>query len=163
MKVATLLREPAACTKVQRREFERFVREGFGGSDEGLPGRIRDASRLAFCYSTGDTLVAIAGLKVPAERHRNDVFNKAYARASSADYPLELGWVFVVPSHRGNGIGESLCRQLLEGVPASGVFATTRPNNSPMIRILDALGFTRVGKPFPRRDHELLLFLLSGP
>jgi RimJ/RimL family protein N-acetyltransferase len=156
-------KEPIACTEDERREFAHLVRQGIRGSDEGLDGRIRDARCLAFYYAAGDTLAGIAGLKAPSERYRWDVFRKADAGVSSADFKLELGWIFVVPAHRGNRIGETLCRKLLAHVPTSSVFATTRPNNSFMIRILLALGFARVGKPYPRRDEELVLYLRSGP
>jgi RimJ/RimL family protein N-acetyltransferase len=160
---AALFKEAIACTEAERRDFERLVRQGFEGSDEGLPGRIRDAKWLAFYYAAGGTLAAIAGLKAPAERYRDDIFNHADARVSPADYKLELGWVFVVPAHRGNQIGEDLCRSLLARVPTSAVFATTRPHNSSMIRILLALGFARAGQPFPRRNEELVLFLRPLP
>jgi RimJ/RimL family protein N-acetyltransferase len=127
-----------------------------------LDGRIRDANRLAFYYAAGDTLAAVAALKAPNERYRDDVFKKADAGISTAEYKLELGWVFVVPVHRGNRIAASLCQQLLTRVSASCVFATTRPDNISMIRILLALGFARAGKPYPRRNEELVLFLRQG-
>jgi ribosomal protein S18 acetylase RimI-like enzyme len=159
----THLKEASACTEAERREFAPLVRQGFEGSDEGLDGRIRDANYLAFYYAAGDTLAAVAALKAPSDRHRDDVFKKADARVSPADYRLELGWVFVVPGHRGNGVAESLCRLLLARVPTACVFATTRPTNTSMIRILLALGFARVGKPYPRRNEQLVLFLRSCP
>ena len=46
-------------------------------------------------------------------------------------------------------------------VRTSCVFATTRPDNISMIRILLALGFEGAGKPYPRRNEELVLFLRS--
>jgi ribosomal protein S18 acetylase RimI-like enzyme len=148
---------------VERREFARLVRQGFQGSDEGLDARIRDARCLAFYYAAGDTLAAVAALKAPSQRYREEVFKKADAGISAADYKLELGWVFVLPVHRGSRIGEGLCRKLLARVTTSRVFATTRPNNDSMIRILHALGFVRVGKPYARRDEDLVLYLRSGP
>ena len=156
-----LLKEPLTCTETERREFARLVRKGFDGSDEGLDSRIRSARWLAFHFAPGDTLAAVAGLKAPDEQSRNDVFERAHAHVSLANYRLELGWVFVVPAHRGNRIGESLCQLLLARVPTPWVFATTRPNNMSMIRILLALGFARVGMPFPRRNEELVLYLRS--
>ncbi len=155
------LEEPIACTERERRAFARLVRQGFRGSDERLPGRIRNAKWLAFHYAVGDTLAAIAALKVPTARCRDEVFEKAEAGVSAADYQLELGWVFVLPGYRGKRVAARLCRELLARVPRSRVFATTRPSNTAMISILRALGFVRVGKPFPRRDEELLLFLRS--
>ncbi|MFC1575070.1 GNAT family N-acetyltransferase [Gemmatimonadota bacterium] len=157
------LKQPLHCTDGERREFARLVREGFHGSDESLPDRIRGASCLGFQYAADDTLAAVAALKLPNERYREEVFAAAEAGASPADFELELGWVFVVPSHRGSRIAESLCRLLMAPVPRARVFATTRPENVSMIRILLALGFVRTGKPFPRRDEELVLFLRSTP
>lgn len=162
MSGTTHFKEPIACSEIERREFARLVREGFRGSDESLDSRIRDARWLAFHYAAGGPLTAIAGLKAPGERYRDAVFKKAHAPVSPATYKLELGWVFVVPPYRGNRIGESLCRALLERVPSTSVFAMTRTNNLSMIRILRALGFARAGKPYARRDEELALFLRSS-
>ena len=155
------LKEPIACSEGELREFARLVRQGFDGSDEGLPGRIRDAKWLAFHYTNGDTLGAIAGLKAPKKEYRDDVFKKAVAGVSPADYKLELGWVFVVPVHRGNRIATNLCQLLLSRASWPNVFATTRPDNSSMINILLALGFARAGKPYLQRNEELVLYLRS--
>jgi GNAT superfamily N-acetyltransferase len=155
------LKKPSACTEGERREFARLVRQGFATANEGLDGRVRGARWLAFYCGLDDTLQAIAALKAPTERYREDVFRMAGAGISPADYPLELGWVFVVPAHRGNRIAEGLCRRLLERAPATAVFATTRTDNASMMRILTALGFARVGTPYPWRHEELVLFLQS--
>ncbi|MGD8699992.1 MAG: hypothetical protein PVJ43_11915, partial [Gemmatimonadales bacterium] len=157
------LKEPMACTERERQEFERLVRQGFAGSDEGLPSRIRDAKWLAFHYTARNALGAIAALKAPTEEYRRDVFEKADAGVSHADYELELGWVFVAPAYRGKRIAESLCAQLVSGERTAGVFATTRTNNTSMIRILHALSFSRVGNPYRRRDERLVLFLRPPP
>ena len=159
MNGTALFKPPIACGQGERREFARLVRQGFDGSDEGLPGRIRDAKWLAFCYAGGDTLAAVAALKAPSKEYRDHVFQQAEAPVSPDDYKLELGWVFVVPAHRGRRIAESLCQQLLARVPTSCVYATTRPDNVHMIRILLALDFVRTGEPYPHRDKELVLFL----
>ena len=42
-------------------------------------------------------------------------------------------------------------------------FATTRTDNVSMIRILHALDIARVGKPYPRRNEQLVLFLRVVP
>jgi ribosomal protein S18 acetylase RimI-like enzyme len=158
----TQLKEPTACTAGQRRDFARLVRQGFEGSDDGLAHRIEEAHLLGFYYTTGEGLAAVAALKSPGERYRSDVFEKAGVAASPGDYRLELGWVYVVPAHRGKQVAEKLCRQLLACVPASCVFATTRISNAVMIRILLSLGFERVGKPYLRRNEKLIVFLREG-
>lgn len=164
MKRTLDIQEPGACSDAGLREFERLVREGFDGSDETLPDRIRAARRLAFHRSAEGALSAIAGLKAPGGEYRRAVFEKAGAAGDADDYRLELGWVYVAPEQRGRGLGEDLCRRLLAQARGCGVFATTRPDNAPMIRILLRLGFTRAGEPYPRadRDEQLVLFLLPG-
>jgi len=159
---AARFKQPMACTEDERRAFADRVRQGFAGA-ESLDGRIRDAKWLAFYHAAAETLGAVAALKAPNARYRDAVFTQAEVPDSSTDYPLELGWVFVVPAHRGNRIAEGLCRQLLARVPTAGVFATTRTTNAPMIRALLALGFARAGKPYPRRNEELILFLRPRP
>lgn len=154
-------REPSACSEGERRAFARLVRQGFATANEALESRVRDAKWLAFYYAPGGRLEAVAALKAPTERYREEVFKKADAPVNPSDYPIELGWVFVVASHRGNRVAERVCRQLVERVPTSPVFATTRTDNASMMRTLGALGFTRVGSPYQWRNEELVLFLRS--
>lgn len=158
----TRLAEPGACTDQERTAFARLVREGFGSDAATLPGRIRAARWLAFRYA-GETPVGIAALKAPPASYRDGVFRNAGAGVDGAAYVLELGWVWVAPGARRKGIAADLCRHLLARVPATAVFATTRPDNTPMIRILEALDFGRVGHPYARRDERLSLFLRPRP
>lgn len=152
-------KEPAACSERERQEFARLVRKGFNGSDAGLVDRIERARLLAFQYANDDSFAAIAGLKSPDERSRRDVFDQAAVPVSAERYEVELGWVYVLPSHRGKHIAEGLCRRLLAFVPGIGVFATTNPDNIPMIRILVAVGFEQIGRPCIHRNKELVVFL----
>lgn len=151
------LRRPSACNESELREFARLVRQGFPGAKD-LERRIGDSEWLAFHYAADDTLAGVAALKAPGTGYRAAVFEKANASISPADYSVELGWVFVSPVHRGNGFGGNLCAGLLACVPASSVFSTTRTDNALMMRILRALGFVRVGRPYAWRDEELVLF-----
>lgn len=155
-------KRPADCTGDELRRFAAAVRQGFASANETLEGRIRRAEWLAFHDAGGGgALDAVAALKAPERSYREEVFEKADARVSPDDFELELGWVFVLPAHRGRGIAESLCRQLLARVPAARIFATTRTDNALMMRILRALGFVRVGRPYRRRGEELVVFLHS--
>lgn len=154
----TRLTEPSACAESERREFARLVRQGFPGAED-LERRIRQARWLAFHHAADATLAAVAALKAPTARYREDVFRRAGALGDSTRCEAELGWVFVSPAYRGSGVAEALCRALLAHLPESGVFATTRPDNGPMIRILLALHFARVGEPYAWRGERLVLFL----
>lgn len=158
MNSTMLFKEPTACTQDECLQFARLVREGFAGARD-LDARIPASRLLAFHYAAAGPLVAIAALKAPGEQYREDVFRKAGAAASHVDYELELGWVFVAPSHRRQQVAATLCRRLMARVAASSVFATTRTDNVVMTKILVPLGFTRVGRPYPRRGEQLLLFL----
>jgi ribosomal protein S18 acetylase RimI-like enzyme len=155
-------KRPAACSESERREFARLVREGFRGSDESLPGRIELSKSLAFYYGTDESLGAIAGLKAPGGGHRRRLFEKASLSESPDAFGVELGWVYVTPASRRRGVAGKLCRGLLASASDEGVFATTRPDNAPMIRLLRALGFERAGRPFPRRDEMLSVYLRPG-
>jgi GNAT superfamily N-acetyltransferase len=154
---------PDSCSDHELADFAHLVREGFEGSDAGLPGRIRKARRLAFHYVSGSELVAIAALKAPDGRERASLFGMAGA-PTDAEHELELGWVFVYPRYRGRRIARTLCELVLAHAPGTGIYATTRPDNEPMKRTLSMLSFVQAGKPFPhrRRDEELLLFLRPG-
>lgn len=157
-----VLKAPSECSELELAEFERLVRSGFDGSDHDLPIRIRAASRLAFLFGLDSGAVAIAGLKQPRPEYTAEVFTKAKCGGDPSEWRLELGWVFVSPTHRGAGIGRALCEQLLQPLEDDPIFATTRPDNSPMIRILESLGFKHVGGPFLKRKQELLVYLWSG-
>lgn len=154
--------EPLACTEEERQRFARLVRQGFAGTSADLDSRIRSAHCLAFYYNDS-TLGGIAALKGPPAQYCANVFTQAEAPQQSAEYRMELGWVFVAPGHRGEGVAERLCRALMARVPGTGVFATTRPDNVAMMTILRALGFARVGVPYLRHDEELALFVRPGP
>lgn len=162
MSGTTVCRPPIDCTDRERREFARLVRQGFPGA-RNLETRIRNAKWLAFQDTGGDRFAAVSALKAPGKRYRDDLFHRAGAPVSSVDYDVELGWVFVAPAHRGKRVAEKLCRLLLARVPASPVFATTRPSNAAMLRILHSLGFARVGRPYPRRNEELVLLVRPSP
>ena len=155
------VRRPNECTDGELREFERLVREGFDGSDDSLVSRMGDASCLAFQRAIDGTYIGVAGLKRPSEEHTAWVFAKAGADMPPVDCWVELGWVYVVPDHQRNRIASKLCSELMERSPGACVYATTRPDNVPMIQILLALGFVRTGRSFVRRAQELALFVRS--
>ncbi|MDX1578971.1 MAG: GNAT family N-acetyltransferase [Gemmatimonadota bacterium] len=156
------LKAPADASDTECRAFARLVRLGFGPAPDHRLDRIRAASRLAYVIGEGGSLVAVAALKRPDESYRRDVFLKAGVPVRPSDVELELGWVFVTPDRRGSGIARRLCAELLAAVPGTALFATTRPDNLPMARILLDLDFERSGRPYSREAEELALFLRWG-
>lgn len=159
MTESPLIKPPAQCAAHELAEFERLVREGFAGSDETLPARIRRARLLCFGFAPGGGICAIAALKRPAPEHRARTFELAREPRRSGAFELELGWVYVIPRARGAGLATLLCRALLARAADEPLFATTRSDNAPMIQVLGDLGFERAGSPFLRGAEELDLYL----
>jgi RimJ/RimL family protein N-acetyltransferase len=158
----TELKTPAQCSPEELSAFESLVRKGFDGSDSTLRDRMARAACLAFRHDRDGALVAIAGLKSPDGEFVRWTFERAGSGVRPGDGERELGWVFVLPDHRGRGTARALCRGLLEWAGGTPVFATTRPDNEPMIHILEELDFVRAGEPFRRGAKELSLFILEG-
>jgi len=103
-------------------------------------------------------LVGVAGLKFPSENHRNEVSSGASIKLSEKFFPLELGWVFVLPSARG-GKSYLLCEPLVAAATGAGVFATSRAGNKPMHSTLGKLGFVRQGDDWPSGQNQDNLWL----
>lgn len=163
MSGSQILRAPSECSDSELDEFERLVRLGFEGSDDTLSIRVRAAHRLAFRVDHDVGVVAIAALKRPRPEFTAEVFSKAGCSVAPDDWRRELGWVFVAPPHRKAGYGRTLCEQLLRQLGNEPVYATTRPDNSAMIRILESLRFEQHGGPFMGRRETLLVYLRSAP
>ena len=159
----THISAPADCTAEQRSEFAGLVQRGFPTARD-LDRRIGEAALLALHRGPDQRVVAVAALKLPSEAYRRQLFERAATSLSSESHALELGWVLVEPELRGHKLASRLCAQLVDCVPESEVFATTRPSNVAMIATLRRLGFSRSGAPFPhpQRGEELVLFT-RGP
>jgi len=125
----------------------------------GLSTRVKRAHSLAFLRS-GKCLIGVAGLKFPSENHRDEVSNGSGVGISERDFPLELGWIFVLPSARG-GKSYALCDPLIEAAAGSGIFATSRSGNIAMHKTLKKFGFTRIGKDWPSGQNPDNLWLFT--
>lgn len=125
--------------------------------EAGLDARVRAASLLTFMW-LGEELVGVAGLKHPSERRRGEVEAGSGVPRPPAEIPLELGWVYVSPKHRG-GKSMSLCAPVVEAAGAGDAFATSRANNAPMHRTLAKLGFQRRGQAWTSGLNPSMLAL----
>lgn len=126
---------------------------------EGLEGRVQSAWRLIFLFE-GDSLCGIAAMKQPQDSYRRSVAVGAGVPLKKADFPFELGWVFVMPSARGKKYSIDLVRAGVKVCEGKGVFTTSRTENSAMHAALKKCGFTEAGKPYgsKRGDYKLQLF-----
>lgn len=156
------VKKPSNCCDTELQGFEALVRAGGEVTSSGLRERINGAEALVF--ATDHLLNGIAALKKPNLNYKTNVFRKAQATVSADEFPLELGWVFVMPSSRGKGLSHKLVDAALGGANGRSVFATSRSNNKPMHRALEAHGFFRHGQPYAsqRGDQKLVLFILNA-
>ncbi len=155
-----IAKTPSDCSETELQNFECLVLAGGEVTATGLSTRIKNAATLIY-LSQGDCLIGIAALKDPNEPYKNGVFEKAAAAVQPAEFPLELGWIFVLPSSRGAGLSHKLVEAALGASEGRGVFATSRADNAAMHRTLQAHGFSVHGHTFrsDRHNRKLVLFL----
>jgi GNAT superfamily N-acetyltransferase len=144
----TVIKRPSECTVAEREVFAALVLAGGQVFAAGLPDRIAGADRLAFHYRSG-AVVGVGGLKNLPLSYRDGIFRQAGSSLRAADFPLELGWVFVEPAHRGTGISGHLVQALMEGAGDRNVYAISHSDNHPIHKSLERHGFVREGTPYP--------------
>lgn len=151
---------PLACSDAEIADFVALVLAGGEVIANGLEDRVRAAERIVFLRRS-ECLVGVAGLKRPSDNHRKEVAASAGVPLPPDAFPFELGWVFIMPSARGNHLSLPLCRPLIEAAGDQGVFATSKTGNGGMHSTLGKLGFTSAGKtyPSPRGNYRLQVFL----
>jgi GNAT superfamily N-acetyltransferase len=157
------VKRPGECTDAEMSDFLSLVRAGDEVVPEGLGNRLARAHRLLFLRSQG-CLLGVAALKKPQSNYRGSVAKKAGFALGEQRFPLELGWIYVLPSARGSGCAGRLVAAAIDAANRMGVFATSRSDNVPMHRTLKKFGFYKVGKPFPsdRAHRQLELFIRTS-
>jgi GNAT superfamily N-acetyltransferase len=158
--VKLVTKSGTACSQAEFGAYVAYVRAGGEVSLQGLGDRIREAPVLAFAYISG-LLVGIAALKNPRVSYRSRISKGIGFPLPISAFPFELGWVYVSPEARRQGISASLLQAVLAAHSANGVFATTRTDNEPMQRSLNKLGFAAVGSAYlsGRGKHSLQVFV----
>jgi ribosomal protein S18 acetylase RimI-like enzyme len=134
----------------------------------GLGDRVADAERLIRVLADG-RMVGGAALKNPRDSYRQKVATRAAAEIGRSDYPLELGWIAVDGAFRGRGLAKGLVGKAIEASEGRGLFATTRADNTAMLRVLEAAGFSLLGRPYASEERPggrivlLVRQAVSGP
>ncbi len=156
-----IVKRPNECTAAEREAFAKLVREGGQVDPYGLDHRILAADRLIFHYEAAE-LAAVAGLKNLPLTYRRSLFQGAKSQRLASEFPLEFGWAYVVPAHRGKRISRSLVQTALDAAERRNVYAITEVDNAWMQQSLERYGFTREGAPFPSTvfpDKTIQLFV----
>ena len=116
---------PSECIAAELAEVASLVRAGGEVMEAGVERRIREAKAL-FLVRDGEGLVAVAALKNPRPTYRRSVFRKAAAEKDPKLFRHELGWVFVLPRSRGNGLSHALVNAAVANSMGTPIFATCR-------------------------------------
>ena len=153
---------PSSFSDIEIDSFVSFVLAGGEVAPAGLKDRIQKASCITFVRENG-CLLGVGGLKKPSDVHRQKVQCGSKVKLDQAQFPFELGWVFVLPSARGRKLSAKICEPLIAAAGSSGVFATSRDSGTYMHRTLERIGFVKQINKWPsqRNEDNLYLFLRS--
>lgn len=151
---------PQAFAEIEIQDFMAMVRAGGEVGDTVLEQNVRNAKCLVVVRQAS-CLVGVAALKNPQASYRHSIKAKAGVTVDAQDFPFELGYIFVLPSARRQGLAVKLCRAALAPAHGKGVFATAHTNNKGMNAILPTLAFLKTGRPYGsvRDGHRLQLFV----
>ena len=157
------VKKPSECSATELQDFAALVLAGGEVEPVGLDERIKKAEALVFLTQDG-CLKGIAAVKNPEQDHKNGVLEKAQASLQANEFSFELGWVFVFPSSRGIGLSHKLVQAALTATGGRAIFATSRSDNTPMHKVLNAHGFSRHGRAYAsdRGNHNLVLFVSNA-
>lgn len=119
---------------------------------------LKAASSIAYAMD-GQNPVGVIVLKNPVESYRNKVFQAAGVPELEQNYKLELGYVYMLPEYRTQGVSARLLRLMNRSITVPA-FATTRENNTTINTILKFAGFKQTGEPYSsaRGDYQLFLW-----
>ena len=158
--ISLVLQPPQAFAEIEIQDFMTMVRAGGEVGDTVLEQNVRNAKCLVVVRQDS-CLVGVAALKNPQASYRQSIKAKAGIAVDAQDFPFELGYIFVLPSARRQGLAVKLCRAALAFADGKGVFATTRINNDGMNEILTKFAFLKTGRPYGsvRDGYQLQLFV----
>lgn len=155
-----LVKSPVDCSNIEIGVFISFIRAGGEVAVQGLTERIRSAAAIVFAHVNG-VVEGVAALKQPQSSYRRRVSSESATPLSATEFPYELGWVYVLPESRGNGLSLLLTQAAVAEANGAGVFATSRTDNIAMHRSLVKVGFVPVGEPYVsgRGNYSLQVFV----
>lgn len=154
------VRKPSECSSAELQKFADLILMGGEVTAAGIDVRIKKAEALVFLVQDGD-LKGIAAVKNPDKTYKNGVFQKAQASVQANEFLIELGWVFVLPSSRNSGFSHKLVDAALTVTSGRAIFSTSRSDNIPMHRVLNAHGLSCHGRVYAssRGNQNLVLFI----
>lgn len=101
--LALCANKPAEMTDVERLRFRELVLKGREVASDALRTNIESARTLV-TLGDGAAIVGTAALKRPQASYRRKVVERSGFALTQADYPYELGSVYIEPRFQGLGV-----------------------------------------------------------
>ncbi len=146
-----VMKKPSELSEKQIAQIVALINRG-GEVSDGVQGRISRSNLIGLILFDSHP-VGVAAIKRPLKSYKTSVFSKSISPIDSAEYQLELGWIFLKENHRQKGLMTPLLEGMLESISGSSVFATTRTSNVVMMELLKQFGFEHSGKPYASIQH----------
>lgn len=158
------LKVPKECSETELDAFENLVKEGGEVSSSELRLRIERAAYLSWIEADNGEFIGVGAIKNPNTSYRSSIFKKADPLAKPDLFGLELGWIFIKPAFRKQGLSSQLITKLLDSVKNKAIFASTREDNEIMKSILQSFGFNKIGNPYLSNNgnYDLVLFVKNS-
>lgn len=159
--IEVLARAPGAFSPAELKRFRELIIEGGEVGGAALATNIVNA-RILVVLTVRGMMRGVAALKCPQNGYRKKVANWTSFELSAADYPYELGYVYIQPTLRGRGLSHRLIASTLQHNDARGVFATVRMDNKPMRTTFAKAGFAAEGADYPGTKGDRIGLLIRS-
>jgi GNAT superfamily N-acetyltransferase len=153
---------PDTFSDADLQRFEELVIKGGEVGGAVLTDNIAHALILAV-YREEGTIFGVAALKRPKESYREKIEVRSGVTLLKADYPYELGYIFLDDSLQGRRLSYPLVQTALDHAGGAGVFATVRVDNDKMRRTLKRAGFSAVGDSWTGNEERIIGLLIRPP
>ena len=160
MQSRIIARQPSECSEAELEAFTTIAAKGEEVERQDIARGARRAAVLLWMEGNCDPF-AVAALKMPFDDYKERVFRKAGVATEHKVFALELGYIYVEQSQRGNGHGPALVQKAIALGGQRGIYATTRADNTRMQDILKENGFSSIGSDYAseRNTSSLILFV----
>lgn len=140
-----VVKTPAQCSGEEIEEFVRLLKCSETMFIQGIEKRVLSAYLLALLYDN-NKVVGCMGLKNPSSSYVEDL--ESYTGISLRNYPLEIGWLFIQPPYRHQGLSEDLRSSLLSFAQNIGIFTTVDNEAKKAHNILIHHNFKKIGSSY---------------
>jgi hypothetical protein len=153
---------PDTFSDADLQRFEELVIKGGEVGGAVLTDNIA-GSRILAVYREDSLIFGVAALKRPKESYREKIEVRSGMALLKADYPYELGYIFLDESLQGLRLSYPLVQAALDHAGGAGVFATVRINNDKMRKTLKRAGFIAVGDSWKGNKRRVIGLLIRPP